>query len=82
MNQWDYFNILSKLFFFPLMIDLFFLKSIFEPKQASMEELCEFHSEEYIQKLKDYSANKNQKKLSSEELQEFGLEYDCPLFSG
>uniref|UniRef100_A0A6P8I495 Histone deacetylase n=1 Tax=Actinia tenebrosa TaxID=6105 RepID=A0A6P8I495_ACTTE len=49
--------------------------SIIPPKRASINELTGFHSNEYIECLKNYSDLDDE-----DEINQFGLGYDCPMF--
>lgn len=56
------------------------LCEIFDVEPAELEDLCLFHSREFVEQLLLQSSendDRDQKKLS-----EFGLSYDCPVFVG
>lgn len=56
------------------------LFSIISPIKATINQLEEYHSTEYIQFLKSSSEILNND--NNLKLEEFGLQHDCPTFNG
>ncbi|KAJ2805289.1 histone deacetylase [Coemansia guatemalensis] len=53
---------------------------VYEPRRATEEEICEFHSEDYIDFLKRVTPD-NQKEVANC-FSEFNIGDDCPIFDG
>ncbi|KAJ2225718.1 hypothetical protein IWW45_007758, partial [Coemansia sp. RSA 485] len=68
------------------LIDAFNLDKLFTvkaPHAATDDELCRFHSEEYIRAVcssEEYADSSQDDEDSQSDNQRFGLEYDCAVF--
>lgn len=51
---------------------------IISPKRCTLEDLLSFHSADYVECLKRYNDEDDIEEVT-DELQEFGLAYDCPM---
>jgi len=53
---------------------------VFRPHRATEEELCNFHSDDYVDFLKRVTPDSVQ--LYSDHLRRFNVGEDCPVFDG
>lgn len=58
--------------------DLLQFCKVISPKRGTLEDLLSFHSSDYVECLKRYN-NEDDIEEVTDELQEFGLAYDCPM---